>query len=91
MMNEFAGISGDRLRSFVERIEKLESEKITLTEDIKEVFSEAKGTGFDVKIMREIIKLRKMDPNDAAEQAELINVYKRALGMQTDMFSQAAE
>ncbi|WP_340152028.1 DUF2312 domain-containing protein [uncultured Sneathiella sp.] len=90
-MNEFAGISGDRLRSFVERIEKLESEKITLTEDIKEVFSEAKGTGFDVKIMREIIKLRKMDPNDAAEHAELINVYKRALGMQTDMFSQAAE
>lgn len=90
-MNDVAGVAGDRLRSFIERIERLEEEKVALAGDIKEVFSEAKGTGFDTKIMREIIKLRKMDPNDAAEQAELIDVYKRALGMQTDMFAQAAE
>jgi len=80
-MNDVAGIAGDRLRLFIERIERLEEEKSTLSEDIKEVYSEAKGTGFDVKIMRQIIRLRKMEAGDRSEMEEILDVYKRALGM----------
>ena len=80
-MNDVAGIAGDRLRSFIERIERLEEEKSTLSEDIKEVYSEAKGTGFDIKIMRQIIRLRKMEAGDRSEMEEILDVYKRALGM----------
>ncbi|NQW00598.1 MAG: DUF2312 domain-containing protein [Rhodospirillales bacterium] len=80
-MNDVAGVAGDRLRSFIERIERLEEEKAALAEDIKEVFSEAKGTGFDVKIMRQIIRLRKMEDGDRSEMEEVLDVYKRALGM----------
>ena len=80
-MNDVAGVAGDRLRSFIERIERLEEEKAALSEDIKEVYSEAKGTGFDIKIMRQIIRLRKMEANDRSEMEEVLDVYKRALGM----------
>ena len=80
-MNDVAGIAGDRLRSFIERVERLEEEKSTLSEDIKEVYSEAKGTGFDIKIMRQIIRLRKMEAGDRSEMEEILDVYKRALGM----------
>ncbi len=80
-MNDVAGVAGDRLRAFIERIERLEEEKAALSEDIKEVYSEAKGTGFDVKIMRQIIRLRKMEENDRSEMEEVLDVYKRALGM----------
>ncbi len=80
-MNDVAGVAGDRLRSFIERIERLEEEKSALSEDIKEVYSEAKGTGFDVKIMRQIIRLRKMEDGDRSEMEEVLDVYKRALGM----------
>ncbi len=80
-MNDVAGVAGDRLRSFIERIERLEEEKAALSEDIKEVYSEAKGTGFDVKIMRQIIRLRKMEDGDRSEMEEVLDVYKRALGM----------
>jgi len=80
-MNDVAGVAGDRLRSFIERIERLEEEKAALSEDIKEVFSEAKGTGFDIKIMRQIIRLRKMEDGDRSEMEEILDVYKRALGM----------
>ncbi len=59
-MTEVGGIAGDHLRSFIERIERLEEEKKALAEDIKEVYAEAKGTGFDVKIMRQLVRLRKM-------------------------------
>jgi len=69
------------LRSFVERIERLEEEKAALAADIREVYSEAKGTGFDVKIIRQIIRLRKMDVSDRQEQEDMLDVYKRALGM----------
>src|ERR1700761_4374240 len=75
------GIAGDRLKSFIERIERLEEEKAALANDIKEVFAEAKGTGFDTKIMRQIIRMRKMDKDDLDEQETLIDIYKRALGM----------
>ena len=80
-MNDVAGVAGDRLRSFIERIERLEEEKSTLSEDIKEVYSEAKGTGFDIRIMRQIIRLRKMEAGDRSEMEEILDVYKRALGM----------
>jgi uncharacterized protein (UPF0335 family) len=83
-MADVGGVAGDRLKSFIERIERLEEEKKALQEDIKEVFAEAKGTGFDVKIMRQILKLRKMDKDDVDEQEALLEVYKRALGMIPD-------
>ena len=80
-MADGGGIAGDRLKSFVERIERLEEERRALGQDIKEVFSEAKGTGFDPKIMRQVIRLRRMDKDDLDEQESLIDIYKRALGM----------
>lgn len=80
-MPDVGGIAGERLRSFIERIERLEEEKRTLAEDIKEVFAEAKGSGFDTKIMRQIIKERRMDKDDLDEQETLLDIYKRALGM----------
>jgi uncharacterized protein (UPF0335 family) len=80
-MPEVGGIAGERLKSFIERIERLEEEKRALAEDIKEVFAEAKGVGFDIKTMRQIIKIRKMDQDDLDEQEALLDTYKRALGM----------
>lgn len=74
-------IAGERLRAFIERIERLEEEKAALSADIREVYAEAKGTGFDTKIMREIIKLRKMEQADRREQEELLDLYKKAIGM----------
>ena len=75
------GIAAARLKSFVERIERLEEEKASLAADIREVYAEAKGTGFDPKIMRQVVRLRKMDASDRAEQEALLDVYKRALEM----------
>lgn len=80
-MTDVGGIAGDRLRSFVERIERLEEEKVALAADIREVYSEAKGAGFDVKILRNIINLRKMDASERQEQEEILDIYKRALDM----------
>ena len=80
-MPDVGGIAGDRLKSFIERIERLEEERRTLGADLKEVYAEAKGTGFDTKIMRQIVRLRRMDKDDLDEQESLLDVYKRALGM----------
>src|SRR5580692_5663664 len=80
-MPDVGGIAGDRLKSFIERIERLEEEKKTLANDIKEVYAEAKGTGFDVKIMRQVIRLRRLDKDDLDEQETLLDIYRRALGM----------
>jgi uncharacterized protein (UPF0335 family) len=76
-----SGFAKDRLRSFVERIERLEEEKKALSDDIKEVYAEAKGEGFDVKIMRQIVRLRKMDKADYQEAEAILELYKRALDM----------
>ena len=78
------GIVADRLRSFIERIERLEEEKAALAADIREVYAEAKGDGFDVKTMRQIVKLRKVDKADRDEQEALLDLYKQALGMLAD-------
>ncbi len=75
------GIASERLKSFIERIERLNEEKEALAGDIKEVMSEAKGTGFDLRVIRTILRLRKMDSSDRSEMEELIDVYKRALEM----------
>jgi uncharacterized protein (UPF0335 family) len=80
-MPDVGGIAGAQLKSLIERIERLEDEKRALGEDIKEVYVEAKGNGFDVKIMRQIIKIRKMDKDEHDEQESLLDLYKRALGM----------
>lgn len=80
-MAEVGGISSDRLRSLIERIEKLEEDKREIATDIREVFAEAKSAGFDVKIMRTILKLRKMDAADRDEQEYLIDTYRKALDM----------
>ena len=80
-MADVGGIAADRLKSFIERIERLEEEKAALTADLREVYAEAKATGFDTKIMRQVVKLRKMDSNDRQEQEELLDLYKRAVGL----------
>ena len=80
-MPDVESIAGAQLKSFIERIERLEEEKRALGEDIKEVYAEAKGTGFEPKIMRQILKIRKMDKDEHDEQESLLDIYKRALGM----------
>ena len=74
-------ISAERLKSFVERIEKLEEERKAIGGDIRDVYSEAKGVGYDVKTMRKIISIRKVDAAERDEQEQLLDVYKHALGM----------
>lgn len=80
-MTEVGGIAADQLASYVERIERLEEEKTNLMSDIKEVYGEAKALGYDVKILRQIIRLRKMEDHERSEKEEILDVYKRALGM----------
>lgn len=81
MNTTVGGIAGDQLRSYLERVERMEEEKAALMADIREIFAEAKANGFDVKVMRQILKLRKMDRDDRAEVETLLDLYKRALGM----------
>lgn len=78
---DVGGVAGARLKAFIERIERLEEEKAGLAQDIKDVYSEAKGTGFDVKILRKIIRLRKMDAEKRREEEELVELYKAAIGL----------
>ncbi len=77
----FGGLSAEHLKQFIERIERLEEEKKTIAHDIKEVFAEAKGTGFDAPTMKQILKLRKKDKADLEEEEWLLDTYKRAMGM----------
>ena len=78
-MSDTVGVAGDRIRSFVERIEQLDTELQELNEQKKEVFAEAKGEGFDVKILKEIVKLRKQDQEERDEHETLLDVYMRAM------------
>lgn len=84
-MTNHGGIEGEKLRQYVEKIERLEAEKQTIVEEIREVTSMAKSDGFDTKIMKQVIKLRKMDRNDLAEQEELLDIYKHALGLAVEL------
>ncbi|MBL0941590.1 MAG: DUF2312 domain-containing protein [Alphaproteobacteria bacterium] len=80
-MTDIGGISSNHLRQFIERIERLEEDKSVVSEDIREVYAEAKANGFDAKIMRQVIKLRKMDSAERSEGEVLLNLYLSALGM----------
>jgi uncharacterized protein (UPF0335 family) len=71
----------DQLKAFVERVERLEEEKKAIADDIRDVYAEAKGTGFDVKALRTIVKLRKQDDNERREHEEIVETYMHALGM----------
>lgn len=89
-MADVGGIAGAQLKSFIERVERLQEEIDALNADKAEVFAEAKGTGFDTKIMKQIIKIRRMDKDDLDEQETLLDVYKRALGMLPDFGTEDA-
>lgn len=78
---EVSGAAGKRLKSFIERIERLEEEKAGLAADIKDIYLEAKSTGFDVKTMRKLIRLRKMEEQKRNEEDMLLETYKAAIGM----------
>lgn len=75
------GIAADRLRSIIERVERLEEERKGLASDIKDIFTEAKSAGFDVKVLRQIIRIRKQEPSEVEEQETLLSIYRRAIGM----------
>ncbi|GAN55122.1 DUF2312 domain-containing protein [Tanticharoenia sakaeratensis] len=79
--HETGGIAADRLRSIIERVERLEEERKALGGDIKDIFAEAKSAGFDVKVIRQIIRLRRQEPAEVQEQETLLDIYRRALGM----------
>lgn len=81
MTNVVGGISGDYLKSYIERIERLTEEKDTIAADIRDIYAESKGNGFDSKIIKEIIKQRKLDHLELEEQETLLELYKRAIGM----------
>ena len=84
-MAESGGVAAGQLRSYIERIERLEEEKAALLADIREVYAEAKGTGFDAKIMRQLIRLRRLDSADLQEQEALLDLYKSAVGMGAEL------
>ncbi|MCO6185047.1 DUF2312 domain-containing protein [Rhizobium sp. L1K21] len=80
-MTDAHGIARDQLRAFIERIERLEEEKKTIADDIKDVYGEAKGMGYDTKIMRKVISLRKKDAQERMEEEAVLDTYLMALGM----------
>ena len=80
-MAEVGGIAGERLRSLIERIERLLEDRAAINNDIREVYAEGKAAGFEVKIMRQLIRLRKMEEADRDEQETLLELYRRAIGM----------
>jgi uncharacterized protein (UPF0335 family) len=75
------GVAGTQLRSFIERIERLEEEKKTISDDIRDVYAEAKGNGFDTKVMRQVIRIRKKDAAERQEEEAILDLYLHALGM----------
>ncbi len=81
-MADVQGVSGERLKQYIERVERLEEEKSGLADDIKDVYAEAKSAGFDSKIMRMIVRLRKMASEKRREEEELLDIYKSAIGLE---------
>lgn len=78
---DVGGVAGQRLKAFLERVERLEEERKALGDDVKDIYAEAKGVGFDTKIMKRVLKLRKMEPEKVREEDELLELYKAAIGM----------
>lgn len=89
-MTDIQGLAKSQLKSFIERIERLLEEKQSIADDVKDVYAELAGQGFDAKIVRKVIAIRKKDANERAEEEALISMYCAALGMQGDLFEQAA-
>ena len=89
-MSGSVGIAGERIRSFIERVEQIEEELKALNEGKKEVFSEAKGEGFDVKVLKEILKLRKQDKDERDEQESLLDLYMQAMEQSEEPLRKAA-
>lgn len=77
-------VAADELRAFIERIERMEQEKAAIAADIREIFAEAKGRGYDTKVMRQLVRIRKQDANERAEQEALLELYLSAMGMIED-------
>tara|TARA_R110002095_G_scaffold119532_1_gene104084 strand:+ start:1274 stop:1591 length:318 start_codon:yes stop_codon:yes gene_type:complete len=88
-MTTFAGVSGTQLRQFIEQAEYLEEQKAALASDTREVFAEAKSAGFDVKVIRQILKMRKMDQDELREQEAVLDVYLQALNMSSKVAKDA--
>lgn len=80
-MSDPGGVAADQLRAFIERIERLEEEKKVISDDIKDVYAEAKGNGYDAKIMRKIVSIRKKQPHEREEEEAVLDLYMHALGM----------
>ncbi|MDG2269674.1 MAG: DUF2312 domain-containing protein [Alphaproteobacteria bacterium] len=80
-MADTGEIGAERLRSFIERVERLEEDRSNLNADIREVYSEAKSAGYDARTMRQIVRLRKLEPNERQEQEHLLEVYRNAVGI----------
>lgn len=88
---ETGAVAAGQLKALVERIERMEEEKKSIADDIKDVYGEAKGNGFDTKILKQVISLRKKDPAEREEEQTILNLYLSALGMQGDLFHEAAK
>ncbi|PLW78972.1 DUF2312 domain-containing protein [Cohaesibacter celericrescens] len=80
-MSNPGGVAADQLRAIIERIERLEEEKKAIADDVKDVYAEAKGNGYDVKVIRQVVRLRKQDSNEREEMEALLDLYLHALGM----------
>ena len=79
--NSSTAVAADQLRAIIERVERLEEDKKAISDDIKDVYAEAKGNGYDVKALRTIVRLRKQDADERQEQESILDAYKAALGM----------
>lgn len=90
MSKRAGGVAADQLKSIIARVEKLEEEKTGIAADIRDVFAEAKGNGFDIKAIRSILKIRKMDASEREEQETILDTYLHALGMIPDFEEEAA-
>ena len=84
-------VAQDQIRAFVERIERMEEEKKAIADDIKEIYAEAKGNGFDTKVLRQVIRIRKQDRAERLEQEALLDLYMAALGMNSGAVSEDEE
>lgn len=89
-MTKFGGFSGEKLRQYISRIEQLEVEKTELASHVRDAYAEAKANGFDPKIMRQVIRIRKLDVSTRNEQEALLDTYKHALGMLVDESAEEA-
>nr|CRH06889.1 conserved hypothetical protein [Candidatus Magnetococcus massalia] len=78
---EVQGVAGEVLQQYIERIERLEEEKANISQDVRDIYAEAKSNGFDAKVMRELIKIRKMEQHELDEKESLLHLYRQALGM----------